>query len=446
MPDNVLLLSIPGLRAEDVAHMPMLRQLVEHGDRAPLSASTPAVTLPVHANMTTGLPPSGHGVVANGYYWRERHELEMWTAWNQHIQAPQIWDRLREHDPQLTSAVWFSMSAKGCGADYVCVPAPRHNEDGSESLWCYTKPEGLYEELMADLGHFPLQNFWGPMASIASSAWIADSFIQAAQRYRPNFAFIYLPHLDYAAQKYGPGSAEALAALAELDETIGRLTQGVHKAYTDPPLWLVASEYVITPVNQVVYPNRRLRTPGLLSVLADEQGREQIDFADSLAWAMCDHQIAHVFVRNRDAQQVGRVVDAFRGVPGVAEVLAGEQRARYDVDHERAGDVVLIAEPDSWFAYYYWNDDAAAPGFARSVDIHRKPGYDPVEMFFDPQAMKAGLGPTPLDATLVKGSHGAPVLTEQQRGVLLSSARGVFVEKPMADTDLAELVLRQFGV
>ncbi|TWT35769.1 Type I phosphodiesterase / nucleotide pyrophosphatase [Posidoniimonas corsicana] len=446
MPDNVVLLSIPGLRGQDLQHMPSLRKLTDGGDRAALAGSFPAVTLPVQANMTTGLPPSEHGVVANGYFWRDSSEVEMWTAWNDKIQRPQLWDLLHQHDPAITSAVWFPMFAKGCGADYVCLPAPIHNPDGSESLWCYTKPQMLYGDLRDAHGHFPLQNFWGPLASVASSRWIVDSAVWTAANHQPNFFYLYLPHLDYAAQKHGPDSPEAIAACTELDAQIARLVAGFNAAYQADPLWLVASEYVITPVERVVYPNRLLREAGLLDVANDSDGRELIDFAGTPTWALVDHQIAHVFIKDRNADTIAQAAAALRDTPGIAETLIGDQRGKYDLIHERSGDIVLVADPDAWFAYYYWQDDALAPAFARTVDIHRKPGYDPVEMYLDPAAMQAGLGPTPLDATLVKGSHGAPTVTDAQRGVILSSQRGVFVERAMADTDVADLVLRQFGV
>ncbi|MEN1679965.1 MAG: nucleotide pyrophosphatase/phosphodiesterase family protein [Planctomycetota bacterium] len=452
MADRVVLLSIPGLRGEDLSRMPRLTDLARAGDRAPLAASFPAVTCPVQVNMTTGAPPSEHGVVGNGFFWRDRigeklHGVEMWTAWNEVVQRPQVWDRLHEHDSELTSAVWFPMLAKGCGADFVCTPAPIHNPDGSESLWCYTKPEAMYGELRDELGHFPLQNFWGPMSQIASTAWIASSLVWCVRRERPRFVYAYLPHLDYAAQKFGPDSAEAHRACGELDGEIGKLVDGLTAAYTgDRVLWLVASEYAITPVDHVVYPNRVLREAGLLTVKLDDDGREVIDFAGSAAWAMADHQLSHVFVKDRVDAIASRVVDLFTSHEGVDEALAADGQARYEINHERSGDVVLVSSPRSWQAYYWWNDDALAPKFARTVDIHRKPGYDPVEMHFDPQAHAAGLGPTPLDATLVRGSHGAPARQESQRGVMLSSERGVFVEQTLADVDVCEMVLRQFGV
>jgi predicted AlkP superfamily pyrophosphatase or phosphodiesterase len=445
MSEFVVLLSIPGLRGQDVDAMPRLKALAADGDRAELAATFPAVTCPVQANMTTGLPPSEHGVVANGFFWRDRGpteaRVEMWTSPNSCITRPQLWDTLHEVVPDATSAVWFPLHSKECGADYVCTPAPIHNPDGSESLWCYTRPASLYGELVEELGHFPLQHFWGPIANIKSTAWIVSSAIRAAERFRPNLFYAYLPHLDYAAQKNGPDSPEALRALADLDAEIGRLVDGFTAAYRGvTPLWLVASEYAITPVDHVLYPNRVLRDAGLLLVRDSDAG-EVIDYRSSAAWALVDHQFSHVFVRDADPATVQRVAELLRAQQGVAEVIDPRNAPQYDLNHANSGELIVVSDPNSWQAYSWWDDDSRAPKFARTVDIHRKPGYDPVELFFDP-ATKG----IPLDATLVKGSHGAPPLDASQRGVLLSSQRGVFVEGPTADTDVADIVLRQFGI
>ncbi len=436
---HVIFLSIPGLRSADLASMPNLTRLMAAGDRATLTPSFPAVTWPVQANMLTGKLPREHGVIANGFYWRDKQEVEMWTAWNDKITAPQIWDLLHKKDPKLTSAVWFPMLSKGCGADYICMPAPIHNPDGSESLWCYTKPVELYGTLRDTFGHFPLMNFWGPMTNIKSTAWICDSAGYAMEHYRPNFCYLYLPHLDYAAQRTGPDSSAAQKALAELDEVIGKLAAKAEQSFSgEKPLWLVASEYVITPVSHVAYPNRLLRQAGLLAV--KDEGGELIDFQNSKAWALVDHQFSHVFVKDADPTTIQNVVQLFRGEEGIAEVLAGSERAKYGLDHERSGEVILISAPHSWQAYYYWLDDAKAPKFARTVDIHNKPGYDPVELHFD-MATKS----IPLNANLVRGSHGAPVTSDEQRGVLLSSQRGVLSGNQVKDTDICGLVLRQFA-
>ncbi len=439
MEKHLVFLSIPVLRDRDLARMPNLTSLMRGGDKQPLTPSFPCVTWPVQTNMLTGKRPAEHGVVANGFYWRESREVEMWTAWNDKIQAPQIWDHLHQQDPQLTSAVWFPMLSKGCGADYVCMPAPIHKPDGSEELWCYSKPTEFYGELLERQGHFPLKHFWGPLAGAPSSEWIVESAVIAATRFRPNFFYIYLPLLDYAAQKEGPDSEAAAEAPAALDALIGKLRDGVHEAWGEANVcWLAASEYVITPVDHVTYPNRLLRAAGLLKVRAEDDG-EHLDLEASRAWALVDHQFSHVFVRDGDRDVLQAVEQLFRQEAGIEEILRGETRAQYALDHPRSGDLILISTPNSWQAYYWWLDDALAPAFARTVDIHRKPGYDPAEMHVDMATRSISL-----DATRVRGSHGAPVRSDAQRGVILASRQGVLPEKPLADVEVAELVLRQF--
>ena len=440
MPKPVILLSIPALREKDVTAMPKLRSLMAGGEIAELTPGFPCVTCPVQAAMTTGRRPAEHGIVANGLYWRDKHRVEMWTAPNDCIERPQLWDLLSHHGPGLTSAVWFPLHSKGCEADYVCTPAPIHNPDGSESLWCYTRPMELYGELRDALGHFTLMNYWGPMAGIKSSAWIADSVVIAARQWQPDLFYIYLPQLDYAAQRTGPDTTAAAGSVAELDEVIGRLAEGMREAYDDDLLWIVAGEYAITPVDHVSYPNRILREAGLLAVRETDDG-ELLDFERSQAFAMVDHQFSHVFVADGDEALARRVADLFRDRQGIAEVLVGTQRGRYQLEHARSGEVILISSPESWQAYYWWLADDRAPRFARTVDIHRKPGYDPVELFFDPATKSI-----PLDASLVKGSHGAPAVDHSQRTVLLASEPTLFPAGALNDTDVFGIVLRHFGL
>jgi predicted AlkP superfamily pyrophosphatase or phosphodiesterase len=268
-----------------------------------------------------------------------------------------------------------------------------------------------------------------------------ESAIRAAERWRPDFFYVYVPHLDYAAQRSGPESAAAGEAVGQLDDLLERLLGGFRQAYDAEPIWLVAGEYAITPVEHVSYPNRVLREAGLLAVREEEDG-EHLDPAASRAWAMVDHQFSHVFIDPDDPALAGKVADVFRREPGIAEVLVGEQLARYGLDHERSGEVVLVSEPESWQAYYWWTSDDRAPAFARTVDIHRKPGYDPVELHFD-RATRS----IPLDATLVQGSHGAPAVDAAQRSVIGSSRRGVLGQRArMVDTDVFDVVMRQLGV
>lgn len=419
MAKPLLWLSIPGLRAGDLSQMPRLTARCAAGQTRTLVPSFPAVTWPVQANMLTGCLPSEHGIVANGLYDRGPRGPVMWTLGNHAIERPQLWDLLQQpagDQPALHAGAWFPMLARDCQAELVCMPAPIHNPDGSESLWCYSKPQMLYGDLRDALGHFPLKHFWGPLAGMPSSKWIVDSAAFAARKQPPDFFYIYVPHLDYAAQKLGPDSPAAVTAVKELDELLGHFWAVMEEVYREPPAVLVTGEYAIVGVDHVSYPNRRLRESGLLQVTVDEQGREQLDFAGSAAWALVDHQFSHVFVRDRDPEVIRRVADLMRREPGIEEVLVGDDLGRFGLNHPRSGELVLISQPSSWQAYYWWFDDRCAPEYARTVNIHRKPGYDPVELHFDPQTR--GI---PLNAGLIGGSHGAPCRAAGQQTVALCS-------------------------
>ncbi len=441
---QVVLLTIPGLRRKDLESMPHLSALASEGTVASLEHQFPAVTWPSQANMLTGAQASQHGVTANGFYWRERDEVEMWTAWNEVIERPQIWDRLKDLNREIKTAAWFPMLSKGCGADYVCMPAPIHQADGSEDLWCYTKPQDFYGELLAKLDHFPLQHFWGPLANIKSTQWIVDSAIEAAKKFSPHFFYIYLPHLDYAAQKFGPDSPEALAAVGELDTVIGGLQHEFEAAGSEPIQWLALSEYTIQSVDYVCFPNRELRNAGFLVTQPDDHGAELIDRQQSDAWALVDHQFSHVYVR--DLAKLSDIKTTLQSVDGIQWVLDRDEQQRANLEHGRSGDLIAISEENSWQAYYWWLDDELAPGFAKTVDIHQKPGYDPVELCFD-FATKS----VPLDARLIKGSHGRAKLSDGETVLVEDPGQGILVSsKPMPnktqliDTDIFDLVINLF--
>jgi predicted AlkP superfamily pyrophosphatase or phosphodiesterase len=277
------------------------------------------------------------------------------------------------------------------------------------------------------------------MANIESTRWIFKAAAWLHERHRPNFHWIYVPHLDYAGQKFGPNSPQAKAALAELDRELGAFLDRV--SGTTPGLSdqvLIAGEYAMTDVSGVVYPNRLLRQAGLLQVRTEGSG-ERLDLACSPAFALVDHQLAHVYVGSsggaEGAKLVGQVRDLFTGMPGVAQVLAGADRHHVGLNHPRAGDVILISDDSHWFAYYWWLDDAAAPPFARTVDIHNKPGYDPVELFFDPATR--GI---PLDPRLVKGSHGVPATAARHHTALIGSTPRD-LPAGACDVDLMQLCL-----
>lgn len=440
MSKHLIFLTVPALRHVDLDQMPNLRGIFTSGETRRIIHSFPAVTWPAQTAVLTGKRPDENGVPANGFFWREKNEVEMWTAWNEVIQAPQLWDSLREIDSELTSLAWFPMLSKGCSADYVCMPAPIHKPDGSEDLWCYTKPQEFYGELLQTLEHFPLHHFWGPLANIKASEWIADSAVMAAEKFQPNFLYLYLPHLDYAAQKDGPDSPAALKAVKDLDQLIGSLVSRMNQAFTGQSVdWMVASEYTITEVDHVTYPNRLLRDHGLLTVKPTEDG-ELIDFEQSKAWALVDHQFSQVFVKDADEDVIEQVAKLFRGRDGFDQIYTPSNRQKINMDHERAGEVILLSSKNSWQAYYWWNDDKLAPKFARTVDIHQKPGYDPVELHVDMATRSI-----PLDATLIQGSHGLPSKDDDQKGVFLSTAN-LNSAAEINDINIYEIVLEHFRV
>ncbi|MBE7699158.1 alkaline phosphatase family protein [Oerskovia sp. Sa1BUA8] len=413
----VLLLDVVGLTEKAIAHMPRLRQMAAGGWQTQLATVLPAVTCSVQATMMTGLAPAQHGAVGNGWYFRELGEVFLWRQHNKLVEGEKIWEAARRSNPDHRTANvcwWYAM---GATTDVTVTPRPIYHADGRKSPDAYIRPPALHDELTGRFGEFPLFTYWGPTAAITSSAWIVDATRHVLRTHSPELTMAYVPHLDYDLQRFGPDSAQADAAAAELDAVLAPL---LDDAANNGVAVVVVSEYGIAEATRPVHLNRILRREGLLEVYVQD-GKEQLDPWTSKAFAVADHQVAHVYVD--DASRLARVADLLRAVPGVDEVLDREAQARYGLDHARSGDLVVVAEPGAWFTYYYWLDDARAPEYARGVDIHRKPGYDPAELFFDPAdrlaKAKAGLNlvrkkvglryamsTVPLDASYVRGTHG----------------------------------------
>jgi len=425
-----MFVSMPGLRRRDLVHMPRLAAIAGGGSARDIIPSFPCVTSCVQANMLTGRGPELHGIIGNGFFHRDRGEVEMWVGRNGVFECPQLWNDLKQRG--ITSAAWMTQNIRDAAADFIVTPEPIHHADGRMDLWCYSKPDGLYQRLLNDLGHFPLMNYWGPMNSIKSTEWIINGALWLVQRERPRFNFIYVPHLDYAAQKFGPNSAQHVAACAEADVQIGRLIDGLSALGVEAD-YLVVSEYALTDVSRVIYPNRVLRDAGM-AIVEERDGHEYLNLEKSLAFAVVDHQFAHIYVKDRT--DIDGACGVFEGVPGIAEALMGDARGKLGVNHPRSGEVVVVCQPDTWLAYYWWHNDAKAPLFARTVDIHAKPGYDPVEMFID-MATKS----IPLNANLVRGSHGAPARSPHQYGACVTSQRLANTgDAPIKDTDVRGLI------
>lgn len=413
-------------------HTPFLSSWAARGQVVPVKSMLPAVTCSVQATYLTGKYPNEHGIVGNGWYFRDECEIKFWRQSNKLVRAPKIWDVARSHDPTFTCANlfwWYNMYST---VDYAVTPRPMYPADGRKIPDIYTQPAQLRSQLQTELGQFPLFNFWGPNTSIASTQWIANSAKWVEARHSPTLTLVYLPHLDYCLQKYGANANLVAKDLQEIDAVCRDLIQFYEARGAQV---MVVSEYGITSVSQPVHLNRVLRENGLLAV-REELGRELLDAGASIAFAVADHQIAHIYVN--DPAYIPKVRDILEATEGVERVLDEVDRSDYHLDHPRSGELIAIANSNAWFTYYYWLDDSYAPDFARTVDIHRKPGYDPVELFLDPQIklppvklgltlLKKQLGfrylmdVIPLDGSLVRGSHGSctelsesPLLITQQ--------------------------------
>jgi len=411
-------LNVVGLTKEMLGpRMPMLTDWASKHSVASIRPVLPAVTCTAQATYFTGEMPSKHGIVANGWYFRDSCEVHFWRQSNKLVQSPKIWDIARQHDPQFTCANLFGWYNMYSSVDFSITPRPMYPADGRKLPDVYTEPADLRSEIQQQLGTFPLFEFWGPRTSINSTRWIAESAKYVEGRFRPTLTLVYLPHLDYNLQRIGPDAQAIARDLGEVDEICGDLIRFYEQRETQV---IVISEYGIVPVDTPVHINRVLREMGLLRV-REELGLEIFDPGASAAFAVADHQVAHVYVN--ELSKLGIVRAALERTPGIDVVLDEGGKHRYGLDHARAGEFVVVAKPNAWFTYYYWLDDRKAPDFARTVDIHRKPGYDPVELFVDPSIklvmLKMGyklfkrklgfrdlLNVIPLDASLVKGSHG----------------------------------------
>ena len=412
----VLVLDVVGLTDRQIGpRTPNLARLFPA--RAPLGAVLPAVTLSAQATYLTGSLPAAHGAVGNGWYFRELGEVLFWRQPNALVAGEKLYERARRLDPSFTCAKLFWWWNLGAAVDWSVTPRPFYPADGRKIPAIHGTPGGFTEELERTLGPFPFFDFWGPKSGLPSSRWIADATLHTLRTKRPTLTLAYLPHLDYDHQRFGPHHARSQAALSEVDALVGELVAGANELGAET---IVLSEYGLEDVSLAILPNRALRAAGLLAVRATPAG-ELLDPFASRAFAVCDHQLAHVYLPDPGAEAAARAV--LERLPGVAEILDPAAQARAGLAHARSGELVLVAQKGAWFAYPYWLDDARAPDFARTVDIHRKPGYDPCELFLDPTLAfpklriarrlaqkKLGLrylmDVIPLDPSLVKGSHG----------------------------------------
>jgi len=433
-------------------HAPNLQRLAARGGLRALDTVTPAVTTTVQSTFVTGTLPREHGIVANGWYFRDLAEVWLWRQSNRLVAGEKVWESGRRRDPAFTCAKlfwWYNMYSS---ADWSVTPRPMYPADGRKLPDIYTDPPQLRDELNATLGEFPLFRFWGPAADISSSEWIARCALHVRKEHRPTLALVYLPHLDYNLQRLGPSHPNIKADVAQVDALCGQL---IDAAERDGDRVIVLSEYGITAVQRPIHINRALRKAGLIRI-REELGRELLDAGACKAFAVADHQIAHIYVS--DPALLPQVKAQVEALPGVERVLDEAGKRALGLDHPRSGELVAIAHADSWFTWYYFLDEARAPDFARTVDIHRKPGYDPVELFLDPAlrfpklriasrlarkalGMRYLMDVISLDATLVKGSHGRPTDRPDDGPLLISSDPHLLPAGRVAATDVKRIML-----
>ena len=438
---------------------PNLNAMIQAGSKALITPAFPAVTCTAQSNYLTGNTPAGHGIVGNGWYNRELAEVQFWKQSNHLVHGKKLWEELREQHPGFTCAKlfwWYNMYST---ADFSITPRPMYPADGRKVFDIYTSPFSIRSEIKKDLGEFPFPAFWGPAAGTKGkfapdevSKWIAESAKWIERKHQPTLSLVYLPHLDYNLQRHGPQHPNIRDDYRRVDAIVGDLRKFFRERGVQV---LVLSEYGISPVSYPVHLNRLFREQGWLAI-KDELGLEMLDAGASKAFAVADHQVAHVYVNDQTIR--GQVREVLQGCSGVDQVLGPSEKAQFGLDHPRAGDFIAVADSRSWFTYYYWTDDQLAPDFARTVDIHRKPGYDPVELFVDPaigmpklkiagKLLKKNLGfrmlmdLVPLDATLVKGSHGRIPPSTMEYPLLIADAHGLLQSAAVNSTDVYQVIL-----
>lgn len=433
-------------------HTPFIKSMMEAGSSTKITPVFPAVTCSAQSTYLTGKWPEDHGIIGNGWYFKEEKEVKFWRQSNSLVQAEKIWDVCKKEDPHFTCANlfwWYNMYST---ADYSITPRPNYLADGRKIPDIYTHPPELRDSIQTELGQFPLFSFWGPRTNIKSSQWIANAAYRTDEIYTPTLSLIYIPHLDYGLQKYGLDFSRIGKDLKEVDVLVQELVSFYRKKNVKV---MLLSEYGITDVNRPVHINRVLRDKGLLSIRT-ERGLELLDAGASDAFAVADHQIAHIYVK--DSSRLPQIKLILQGIPGVEKVFE-KQDKDHQLHHERSGDLIAVADGSSWFTYYYWQDDKKAPDFARCVDIHRKPGYDPVELFTDPRdwfvsmkviwkliRKKLGFRTTmnviPLQAELVKGSHGRIPEDSEDHPVIIADAGFELPEEPISAVEIHDLIKR----
>jgi predicted AlkP superfamily pyrophosphatase or phosphodiesterase len=440
---RVLLIDVAGLSyrfLQPPFDAPAIRGIARDGGTlAALKPSFPALTCPVQATLTTGVGADRHGIVANGYYDRDRLRATFWEQSDGLVQAERIWTRARRKRPGFRSAMLFWQNSVASDNDVILTPAPIHLHHGGMIQSCYSRPSDLNADLVREVGRFNLMGYWGPFTSAKSSRWIAQATVHVLERFAPDLALTYLPHMDYNQQRWGPSDPRMARDLAETDACVGEiLTVARNRAYDV----ILVSDYGMSDVRRAVHPNRALREAGLLAV-RDVKRMEYLDFGLSRAWAMTDHQVAHVYCH---PSAIREARDVLGRLDGVESIIDREEQKAFRADHARSGELILVASRDAWFAYPWWTDPGRAPDYATHVDIHNKPGYDPLELFLDWGALLRFKLSVAANPALVRGSHGRIPGPLEEHGVFVSSFPAGNGAAVVDDRDVHEIIARRLGV
>ena len=410
---HVIVIDIVGLEEKHLTSslLPTISTLTEKGESSKMKPVFPAVTSTVQTSFLSGEYPNRHGIISNGFMDRQTYNVSFWEQYNSLVQVPRIWDFIKNKNNNFKTAILFWQNTLYANADIIITPRPLHLENEMK-MWCYSKPVGYYEKIVEQIGEFDLSSYWGPFASSLSSEWITKAAQYTIENSKPNFMFTYIPHIDYSAQRFGKDSHQVSDDLVLADSIVEKIIDSTKKSKIyENTQFIIFSEYSFNDVNGAIPINIILRNHGLLNVRKIGE-KEYVDFEFSKAFAVVDHQIANIYIKSPLEKE--KIVNILKNISDIDIIITEKEKKSFKIDHERAGDILVVANRDKWFSYYWWYDENMAPSFTRMVDIHRKPGYDPLELFIDTKKRSI-----PFDTGLLKGSHGRPVNTTTQEGFSL---------------------------
>ena len=365
----------------------------------PIGATFPAVPASVQASMTTGAEPGVHGIVSGGVYRRQCHEVSFAERSNTLLNKKRFWQSRHLPAPVTASMVfWWHPLA---GAAELVVASAGYAPPG---LPIPQQPAHLYDQVARRLGELNQSLLWGPGASWRSSQWMSSAAREIWADYLPDLQWVTLCGVDFAQVRHGVESADAADALREVDQLAQRLGEQV---IAGGGRVVVISDGGYVPVERAGRPNWLLRQAGLLKVCQGAAG-ETIDLNQSRAFCLADHQMAHLYCE--DERLADEAADMLRQDAAIVAVLGRDELFSSGLGHDRAGERIVLAQPDAWLTYAWWGPDDSPPPVAIGVAPQFKCGYDPCELF-------AGASATQInpDTSLVRASRGlvTPPLADQ---------------------------------